>query len=143
MLIPLYQAALLQAKSYRYLRQDLSVLLKPLDLTMHEWVILSVLDQRKTQRTSDLADELGVELPMITQLTSFLEEKELIQRQKGEEDKRQRYFSLTTKGEELFQKSQDYLKLELEQYFAGISVDDMIGHLRVLHLIIHKHERDE
>ena len=80
MTIPLHHAAILQAKAYRILRQDVGLILEPEQLSMHEWVVLSLLEERKSMTTSALAEELGVELPMITLLTNSLEERKLIER---------------------------------------------------------------
>ena len=141
MTISLYQAALLHGKAYRILRQNVVGLLKKCDLTLHEWVLLSLLAETGRQSSSALALEIGVELPMITQLTLLLEKRELIQRVTGQSDKRQRFFSLTTKGKKLVKNCEANLQKELAGYFAELSVQDIEGHINVLKHIIAKQFR--
>jgi DNA-binding MarR family transcriptional regulator len=142
-MFPLYQAALIHFKAYRLLRHEFTGLIKTCGLSLHEWIVLSVLDHRKTRKTSDLAEEVGVELPMITQVTNGLEERGLIERQTGEDDKRQRYFSLTPKGQEMVTGTEEYLIEYFKKQFPRLSIQDIRGHLKVLQVIIEKYENNQ
>ena len=135
----LYKAALLHGRAYRILKHNVAGVLKSFDLNLHEWVLLSVLSHHNTLRSTELAHEIGVEVPAITQLTLELEKRGYIARQMGSEDRRQRFFSLTKNGELLVRNCEVQLEKELTGYFSGVSLSDMKGHLRVLEQIIEKH----
>jgi DNA-binding MarR family transcriptional regulator len=140
-MFPLYQAALIHFKAYRLLRAEVTKMVKHFDLSMHEWVVLSVLEHRKTRKTSDLAEELGVELPLITQVTYSLEDRKLIGRHTGENDKRQRHFSLTEQGLSLIKKTEEYMIEYFKVNFPKLSLTDIRGHLKVLQVIIETYEK--
>ena len=73
-----YQVALLHTKAYRVLRQEIAALLVPYQVTMLEWVLLCSLDLEQGIRLSQVAEYIGVEAPLISQLIRTLQEKGLV-----------------------------------------------------------------
>lgn len=65
-----YQAVIAQARAFRVLRSFMTEVLRQYDLTMTEWLLIGcALDSgRKGARVSELANLLGVEMPVITNL---------------------------------------------------------------------------
>lgn len=134
--IPAHQAALLQAKAHRKLRQEVSLLLSPFNLNLLEWALLGIVAADTTVRITSAASELGVEIPMITSLLNSLEEKKMIERSVDQQDKRKRTLTLTKLGIETLACSQSHLKTELQHYFSSVSAQDLQGYFKVLNAII-------
>ena len=134
--IPAYQAALLQAKAHRKLRQEVSTLLSPFNLNLLEWALLGIVSADKQVRITSAASELGVEIPMITSLLNSLEEKKMIERRVDQQDKRKRTLTLTKLGTETLSCSQSHLKTELQHFFSQVSATDLQGYFKVLNAII-------
>lgn len=134
--IPAYQAALLQAKAHRKLRQEVAAMLSPFNLNLLEWALLGMVSADKEVRITSAASELGVEIPMITSLLNSLEEKKMIERSVDQKDKRKRTLTLTQLGIETLACSQSHLKTELQHYFDEVSSKDLEGYFNVLNAII-------
>ncbi len=139
MVISTYQAALLHAKAYRILRNDIADMLKPFGISLPEWSTLETVAKNSTIRSTELALELGVEIPMVTTLLHQLDEKKLILRSENTDDKRSRMIVLTPEGQALVDGIEEKFKTALPHYFEGLSLEDIHGHLRVLRRIIEKH----
>ncbi len=139
MVISTYQAILLHAKAYRILRVDLSKMLKPFHISLPEWSTIEIIAKTPRIRGTELAHELGVEIPMVTMLLKQLEEKEYILRSATTGDKRSRTIVLTETGTALVHNVDLALRSQLPEYFQDIPVDDMRAHVRVLEKIIVNH----
>lgn len=138
MIISASQAAILQAKAHRLLRQDVSELLEPFCISMIEWALLGMIAKTDTLHLSEMAKEIGVEAPMITNLLNTLEKKGLITRTVSENDKRQKTLALTEAGQTLLTTTEKHLHEKLKEYFAEVSVAEMAAYLKVLQVIINK-----
>ncbi|HYL99243.1 MAG TPA: MarR family transcriptional regulator [Blastocatellia bacterium] len=68
------------------------------ELTMVQAQVLRLVDQRKSLSTGDIAIELGVSAPAVTQLTDRLIRKRLIDRRPAPEDRRSVMVTLSARG---------------------------------------------
>lgn len=132
-----YQIALLHTKAYRILRQEIATLLTPFSVTMLEWVLLCSLDLENGIRLSQVAQKIGVEAPLISQLIRTLQEKGLIKLSPDKEDKRAKRLVLTINGMKLVTDSNRQLEGELSLCLAGLTEGDLNSHLLALETIIH------
>ena len=132
----LYQAAVRHFKSHKILRQEIVLLVQTFGLSIQEWVVLSVLLNHGIKNTSELAEELGVERPMVTQLTANLEKLGYIEKKTGEEDRRERYFSLLSDGQTVVERIEGKLTTYLAARFSTVTQAELNGYLKVLALII-------
>lgn len=91
---PLYAASRLTTKIY-------TPLLKALDLTYPQYLVLLVLWQFAEQTVNSIGERLFLESNTLTPLLKRLEQKELIKRSRSVSDERNVLVSLTKKGESL------------------------------------------
>lgn len=78
------------------------------NLYMREVHFVAAADPIKAVPISDIANKLFVSAGAVSQIAARLEKKGLIQRVKGEKDKRQIYVALTDKGKDLFEYHKSY-----------------------------------
>ena len=97
-----YQAVILQARAYRTIRTFMVDILKRYNLTLTEWLMIGfVVDtNRNGARISDLADVLGVEMPVITNLVNRAEKTGWVTRSVDPDDKRAKRIVSTMEGRE-------------------------------------------
>lgn len=97
----LYSASRLMTKLYQ-------PLLKPLDLTYPQYLVMLVLWEQPMGHkftVTELGERLYLDSGTLTPLLKRLEAKRLIQRQRSSEDERQVWVKLTTSGEGLKQQA--------------------------------------
>lgn len=97
----LYSASRMMTKLYQ-------PLLKPLDLTYPQYLVMLVLWEQPMGHkftVTELGERLFLDSGTLTPLLKRLETKRLIQRQRSSEDERQVWVKLTTSGEGLKQQA--------------------------------------
>lgn len=97
----LYSASRMMTKLYQ-------PLLKPLDLTYPQYLVMLVLWEQSMGykfTVTELGERLFLDSGTLTPLLKRLETKRLIQRQRSNEDERQVWVKLTTSGEGLKQQA--------------------------------------
>lgn len=134
----LVSAALLYRQSYRVLNKVVSDVLKKVGLTPLEWAFLSAIFYHDGITITDLANILGVETPMISQLILIETIKPVIKIKKHTKDKRVRTLHLTATAKKNLTKLEAHLENELQHFFQGVKEKDMAAHLRVLSYIADK-----
>lgn len=90
----LYSTGLAMNKLYRKL-------LKPLDLTYPQYLVLLVLWERERLSVSEIGTHLCLDSATLTPLLKRMEASDLVTRERSSEDERQVDVSLTAKGREL------------------------------------------
>ena len=90
----LYTAARLVTQAY-------TPMLTTLGITYPQYLVLMVLWEKDNQPVNDIAHRLMLETNTVTPLLQRMEKLGLVNRKKGEQDKRQQIVSLTKKGKEL------------------------------------------
>lgn len=90
----LYSASNAMSRAYR-------PLLKKLDLTYLQYIVMMVLWQHSTLSVKELGSKIHLDSGTLTPLLKRLETKELINRSRSKEDERIRLISLTLAGSEL------------------------------------------
>lgn len=97
---PLYSAANAVVRAYR-------PLLRELDLTYLQYMVLMVLWQDRSLNVKELGARLRLDSGTLTPLLKRLEGKGLVERRRGEEDERVRIISLTGEGLQLRDRARD------------------------------------
>lgn len=83
------------------------------DLTLAQYRALVVLVSRGPQRTSDLADELGIASSTATRLVDRLAHKGFVDRRQGQTDRRSVWLTLTETGKQLVGEAMNRRRAEL------------------------------
>lgn len=128
-----YRAGLLQARVYRALKTYTGEKLAFFNITTMDWALLGLLhDNRDGLRSSELADELGVEAPFITVLFAKLQKMDLIDSKLDPKDSRAKNIFLTTKGKQFMPKVEKVVYEEMKVFIEGIPKGDMLTYVTVL-----------
>jgi DNA-binding MarR family transcriptional regulator len=90
----LYTAARLVTQAY-------TPILTALGITYPQYLVLMVLWEKDNQPVNDIAHRLMLETNTVTPLLQRMEKLGIVNRKKGEQDKRQQIVSLTKKGKKL------------------------------------------
>lgn len=88
------------------------------DLTHDQHYILRYINRVKSCTSTELADVFEVKKSAITAIITRLWEKGLIQRTRDENDRRVVYLTLTEKGYEFFQKTEEKIQHLVEQFIT-------------------------
>ena len=131
-----YRVGLLQAKTYRALKQYTTAALAHLDITTVEWAFLGLLyDAPKGMRASEAAAELGVEAPFITVLHKKLGKKKLVEAKQDENDTRAKVLFLSKEGRAFVAETEIYLRDKMRPLVSGSSMRDILAYISVLQTI--------
>lgn len=115
----LYTAARLVMQAY-------TPLLTRLGLTYPQYLVLMVLWEADAQPVNDIAHRLLLETNTVTPLLQRMEKQGLVERQRGEKDKRQQIVTLTPKGRELEQQAFETIPAGMMNQMAScpLNLDD-------------------
>lgn len=129
-----YQAVISQARAFRTLRAFMVETLKQHDLTLTEWLLIgSVLDAgRKGARVSDLADTLGVEMPVITNLTNRAVTSGWLTRVTDVDDRRAKRIQATREGGERACDIEGVLRKATSAWLDDLDTANLEGYLTVV-----------
>ncbi|MDF2718722.1 MAG: transcriptional regulator, MarR family [Paenibacillus sp.] len=97
--------------------------------SMTQFRTLYVLNSRGPQKAADLAEILCVTSGAITGLADKLILKQLLERQRSEDDRRVVYLSITDKGKEMLDGLLEKQKETISLFFEGLPKED-IDHLK-------------
>ena len=133
----MFELCLLHARSDRSLRGSIASKLEALDITMMEWLLLGVIHHGngKGMSMSEIAQTLHVTLPQVTALVNKLLPLKLIKQKSANVDRRSRLVSLTSKGELVLEEASKTLETATNEYFAGLSPEDISSYTKVLQKI--------
>ncbi len=138
-----YRAGLLQAKAYRILKQKTAEILKPYGITTFEWAFVGLLADNAAMYPKDIASELGVERPFVTQMVAGLKKKGLVSETPDKADARAKTLSLTAKGKAFVTEVEPHVRANIRSVVAGIGPGDVMGYLSVLEKIVENDERKD
>lgn len=136
-----YQAGVLQARSYRKLRQFMIAELKDHDLTMMEWSVLGlVYDYTSSGGASvgQIADLVDVEMSQITTMLNSLEKQGLLKRIINPADRRGRKIVTTKSGDKKVEKVEKQLRRSMRSWLDEIPDKQLDIYIRTLQLIAKK-----
>jgi DNA-binding MarR family transcriptional regulator len=132
-----YQVGLLQTKAYRVLKQHTAKVLAEFDVSTIEWAFLGLLhDAPQGMRLNVVAQELGVEAPFVTQMTTKLKKTGYFEHSEDPEDSRAKIIMLTKKGRDFVTMAEKHLRTETKVLFEGVSGSDLLTYITVLDTII-------
>ncbi len=132
-----YRIGLLQTKAYRILNHVTAKALKEYEITPVDWAMLGLLFEHPDGlRLSDLAEELGVEAPFITERTQELINQNLVTISTTKEDKRVKCMALTAKAKRKIPIIEQVLLKAMKPLLSGSSIKEVLSYKNVLELIV-------
>lgn len=127
-----YDIGLVQARGYRALKQMTATVLKPEGLTTIEWAMLGIISHHADGiRSSEVAEQLGVQPPLVSRLITKAETGGWILVTRGT-DKRERILHLSKHGKNNITRIENLVRSQLKPLLAGVAARDLIGYLRTL-----------
>lgn len=134
--VKLYETCLTHAWADRALRSFIAKELEQYDVTLMEWLMLSVVCNAEGEglSMSAVAKELDVTLPQVTALTNKLLQQKLIEQQVQSHDRRARHVFPTAKGRDVWQSVERSMSENLYRWLyteANITADDLQHYLRI------------
>ena len=105
----------------------LSALVAPYELSNSNWSLLNFLHEEQVATTSQIAKYWDVEKPTVSANVKTLMKLELVQTKQGE-DKREKYLSLTEKGEKLHEIISPEIK-NLQKHLLNVLTEQQKGEL--------------
>jgi DNA-binding MarR family transcriptional regulator len=131
--MPTYKKAMIQVAAYRRIRNVVNTVLNRFNLNTTEWMILGVLYESATGlRTTDIANMLEVEVPLITRLSRILAKEGLIQNSVNSRDRREKPLSLTERGNQMIAKVERALARRTERLEDGLSDGEVTNYFTTL-----------
>lgn len=115
------------------LSADLYALLNTHGVARSEWRVLAVLEERGPLTVLDLAEAALSPQPTVTHAVRRLEERDLVSREPGTTDRRQRIITITDAGSTLTRMLiAEAQRLQAEAFVAAGGPDDLVERLREL-----------
>lgn len=108
----LYSAARLVMQAY-------APFLGELGITYPQYLVMMVLWEQDEQLVNDIAHRLLLGTNTVTPLLQRMEKQGLIERRRGEQDKRQQIVSLTEKGKEMEERAYSIIPSGMGQRFSA------------------------
>lgn len=110
------------------------------DLTTEQWVLIEKLYHQNSQSQSDLAEGSYKNAPTVSRIIDLLVKKNLVERQRFENDRRRYKIFLTAKGQEVVETCYPKI-LELRNSgWSGLSDSDFENFIRMINQITLNHE---
>ncbi|HTQ37128.1 MAG TPA: MarR family transcriptional regulator [Steroidobacteraceae bacterium] len=122
---PNLQAGRLIKLVYFSLLRNVDARMQPLELTAMQWEPLLMLALGRADTVAALARECNVDCGAMTRMLDRLEQKQLLQRQRSEHDRRVVNLALTAKGREAAAEIPRVVREELRRHLAGFSAAEL------------------
>ncbi len=117
-----YDLLRLQAKSYRLLKNEIDVYLKDYKISALDWMVVGLLHKAHDGlKFGEIATELGVEPPFVTELVNGLEKRHYIAIKESPVDKRSKIVKLTNKAFDIIAVVEKNLQIKLKSINKNIS----------------------
>jgi len=85
-------------RAARAIREDLGEALHPLQLSVHEYAIMRIIELGQAQTQQGVAERYGIDRSTMVEIADKLEERQLLTREKNAQDRRSYMLVLTPKG---------------------------------------------
>jgi MarR family transcriptional regulator, transcriptional regulator for hemolysin len=120
-------------KTVKNIIRFLSFNMKDFDITPEQWTVLKRLAENDGINQKELAIKAEKDQPTVTRILDILERKELISKQKNEEDRRSFILFITDKGLAVKDELTPFIEdLWEKQILSGISEEDLKVYRNVL-----------
>jgi MarR family transcriptional regulator, transcriptional regulator for hemolysin len=124
---------LFTSKTVKNIIRFLSFNMKDYDITPEQWTVLKRLAENDGINQKELAIKAEKDQPTVTRILDILERKELISKQKNEEDRRSFILFITDKGLAVKDELTPFIEdLWEKKILSGISEEDLNVYRKVL-----------
>lgn len=106
-----------------------------IDLTPEQWVIIDDLYRRNGISQTELANGSFKNAPTVSRIIDLLVQKEMVERQRFENDRRRYKIFLTDFGKDTFEKANPIAQKLREKGWANLSDDDYTHFKRIMNQV--------
>ena len=106
------------------------------EITEVQFMVGMVLIHYGSINMSDLAASIGISLPTLTGIIERMVKRELVAREKDDNDRRMVKVKLTSKGTKIIKKSHDQKREHLRPMITLLDTDDRKSLLRILETLV-------
>jgi len=121
------------------LRHEFHHLMQDSELTFPQLSVISMLEKRGEQKVSKLSEKMGLSNSTVSGILDRLEQKDIIKRERTEDDRRVVKISLTKKSQKFFndfrQKKEEYF-CQLLKRLSDEEIKDIIKGLEILNRVL-------
>ncbi|HTE58020.1 MAG TPA: MarR family transcriptional regulator [Verrucomicrobiae bacterium] len=135
--ITMSQACLLHSRADRALRVVVSRQLEQFDVTMMEWLLMSVVcnGPKEGMTMSAVASALDVTLPQVTALTASLTKSKLVKQKVSRQDRRSRRLICAPSGKRLVEETESAINKAMKDWTADIPPEQLKIYLATVELL--------
>ena len=108
-------------KSSALYRTRLEDAIKPLDMNVHHFALLSVLANDKSTNQNQMCDELGIDKASMVKLIDHIEKQKLVERVTCTDDRRVKFVHVTAKGLATLEKARKIRNSIEEKYLEPLT----------------------
>lgn len=121
-------------KSDRTFRMYTAIALKPLNLSLMQWLLLSCVNCEPDKGVSHvyLSRKLGISGPQVTVLITYLIKLRMLRQSASRYDMRKQTVTITTKGQTILDDADDRVAVVLKKYWKKIPDNYLVIYKRVL-----------
>ncbi len=132
--VSIYQMYLLHSKADRVLRSAVSGQLDGFELSLAEWLLLSVVSEGPDQglSLSEIARRLDVSQPQVTALMAAISGRKLVKQRTQRHDRRSRHVSLSVRGQRLLEQAEYAVMEKMPELMRGISRKQLAAYLETI-----------
>lgn len=129
-----YHIGLLHSKAYRAVRYFMADFLKKYDLTPMEWNLVGHVcdDSKKGSKTSELAEQFGVEISLMTNSINKLVSKGLVTRTADKRDRRAKAILITDSGTAMVESIETKLAEAMTEWLEEVEPESLAHYVSVL-----------
>lgn len=133
----MHHTGLLQWQSYRTLKVFHNPILAKYHITRTEWKLLGIVSDEGELRVTEIAERLGVRVPLVTRMIKTLLEKKNIISKQHPRDKRVKCIDVTANGKKRLAQIEKDIQKNLGVLLRGISSKKIEIYEEVLTAIVH------
>lgn len=127
-----YQIGIIKARAHRTFSDVLAKSLVTYDLTVTEWTVLGVINDRPGVTFVEIAELLNTKASHPTQVVTGLQQRKLITRKVSKEDGRVKRLTLTPKGKELVRRAEPEVRRDVRTFLGDVPRDQLQTYFEVL-----------
>jgi len=112
-------------KAARLMREQVAEALKPLSLSFQDYVILRMVENQQIETQQELAQRNGIDRTSMVDIIDKLEERDLLNRQKDDQDRRKHKLLITAKGRKTMIHAKRITEKVQKNMLKNLSVEEL------------------
>jgi DNA-binding MarR family transcriptional regulator len=116
----------LLSRNARYLREDLGVALEPLQLSVHEYAIMRIVEGGQAESQQAVAARYGIDRSTMVEIADKLEARQLLSRIKNPQDRRSYNLLLTAKGRKTLTRAKRIAEAFYKKFLEPLSESEAV-----------------